>query len=83
MRLYLVCLVLSCAGLAELYPTGAPLNRCGDMIPHHKVDPLEDAPPYEILVTPVGPRNSQIYNSKYIIYFYEFHFVFFLKFHKN
>jgi hypothetical protein len=65
MRLYLACLVVISVGLVELYPTGAPLNRCGDMIPHHKVEPLDETPPYEIVANPLkGFKNSPVYNSK-------------------
>ena len=35
---------------AHAFPSGAPKDRCGSMMPGHRVDPLTDTPPYEILV---------------------------------
>jgi hypothetical protein len=65
---YLISLaLLACSVIfidpVNSYPTGAPLSRCGDMTPHHKVDPLDDAPPYEIQVKSVNDKNPY-YNSK-------------------
>lgn len=32
------------------FPTGAPLRHCGDMTPGHNVEPLDDEPPFQILI---------------------------------
>lgn len=34
----------------HFYPDGAPLDRCGDMIPGHHVAPIDGPAPYEISV---------------------------------
>lgn len=35
----------------DFYPSGAPLDRCGDMMPKHNVAPINEPPPYEISVS--------------------------------
>lgn len=40
-----------------LYPTGAPVRHCGDMTPGHNVEPLDDLPPFKIIVEPADSSN--------------------------
>ena len=40
--------------LTLLYPSGAPLEACGNMYPYHGVDPLTDAPPFAVLINPLS-----------------------------
>lgn len=35
----------------HFYPDGAPLNRCGDMMPQHGVGPKDGPAPFEISVS--------------------------------
>ena len=48
--LLLFLLVAFFAAYSYSFPTGAPLRHCGDMTPGHKVEPLDDKPPFQILI---------------------------------
>lgn len=53
-------LLLTLVAIVKLYafPSGAPLDRCGSMLPGHNADPITDTAPYHILVEPLSSKNS-------------------------
>lgn len=42
------------------YPSGAPLSRCGSMLPGHGYDPLPGEKPYQIQVKPISKRSYEV-----------------------
>jgi hypothetical protein len=46
------------ATVARCYPSGAPLEQCGNMLPGHGVDPITDTPPFVITYKPADKSNA-------------------------
>ena len=59
MFLILPFVVVACL-LSHVYsfPSGAPLDRCGSMMPGHGVDPLNEQSPFYITVKPSISNSS-------------------------
>lgn len=63
-RLNLILFVCLCTiNYHVCYPSGAPLERCGSMMPGHNVDPITDAAPFRIDIRPVEMNLNPHHNS--------------------
>lgn len=54
-----ILIIISLTASIYAFPTGAPLKHCGDMMPGHDVEPMDDVAPFHITVQP-GESNLKI-----------------------